>query len=129
MLTQKGLKEICKLGTGITDSDGAPTAFSYLELGTSDTAAANSQTALVAAITDSGLARASSTVTNETTTLTGDTMQFVKSWTASGTKTVKEIGTFNASSGGEMLQRYVLTTPRALVSSDTYTLTVKIVAS
>lgn len=128
-ITAKGFKEICKLSTGITDGDGAPTAFTYVAVGTGTTAFSSSQTALVAEVVDSGLARAAATVTNETTTLTGDTMRWVKTWTASGSKTIGEVGVFNASSSGEMLERYVLAATRALTSGDTFTLTVSVVLS
>lgn len=128
-LTRTGIKELCKLGTNVTDGDGAPTSFGYLALGTGDTVFANTQTALVAEIVDSGLERAAVTGTNETTSFTGDTMRWTKTWTASGSKTLKEIGVFNDSSAGEMLERYVLTTPRALVSGDTYSGTISIVGS
>ena len=40
-----------------------------------------------------------------TTTVTNDTLQIVKEWTASGSKTIQEIGVFNASSTGTMLSR------------------------
>jgi len=78
--------------------DASATPFTYLALGTSSTAVAPSQTALQAEIVDSGLARVSATVSRVTTTQTNDTLQLVYTWTASGTKTIEEIGIFNASS-------------------------------
>lgn len=106
---------------------GSKTAFTYLELGTSDTAFAASQTALQAAITDSGLGRASATVSQQTTTQTNDTLRLSHQWTASGSKTVKEAGIFNASSSGTMLARKVLDTARSLTAGDTYTYTYDII--
>lgn len=105
--------------------DASATPFTYLELGTSSTAVAASQTALQGAIVDSGLARASATVSRVTTTQTNDTLQLVYTWTASGTKTIEEIGIFNASSAGVMLAR-ALTTSKSVVSGDTYTATYKV---
>lgn len=105
--------------------DASATPFTYLELGTSNTAPAVGQTALVAAITDSGLARAAATVSRVTTTVTNDTLQLVYTWTASGTKTLEEIGIFNASSAGTMLAR-ALTTSRQVVSGDTFQATYKV---
>ena len=102
-------------------------AFTYLELGSSDTAFADTQTALVSAITGSGLARAAATVTRTTTTDTNDTTQLSKTWTASGSQTVREIGVFNASSSGTMAARSVLSTARSLTSGNTYTGTYKVV--
>ena len=113
--------------SGLLANTGSETAFTYLELGTGTTAFAASQTALVSAITDSGLARTSATVSQETTTQTDDTTRFTKQWTASGSKTVAEVGIFNASSGGTMLARTKLSTARALTSGDTYTYTYDII--
>ena len=113
--------------SGLIGATGSEVAFTYLELGTGTTAFAASQTALVTAITDSGLARAAATVSQETTTATDDTLQLTKQWTASGSKTVAEAGIFNGSSGGTMLARTKLTSARALTSGDTYTYTYSIV--
>lgn len=103
---------------GLVGNVGSITAFTYLELGTSSTAPAASQTALQAAITDTGLARASATVTRITTSVTNDTLQYTYTWTASGTKTVEEIGIFNAASSGIMLSR-ALTTSKVMANGET----------
>jgi len=113
--------------SGLIGATGSEVAFTYLELGTGTTAFAASQTALVTAITDSGLARAAATVSQETTTQTDDTLQLTKQWTASGSKTVAEAGIFNGSSGGTMLARTKLTSARALTSGDTYTYVYQII--
>lgn len=105
--------------------DASATPFTYLELGTSSTAPAVGQTALQAAITDTGLARAAATVSRVTTTVTNDTLQLVYTWTASGSKTIEEIGIFNAASTGTMLAR-ALTTSRSVVNGDTFTATYKV---
>lgn len=105
--------------------DSAATAFTYIELGTSSTAVAVSQTALQAAITDSGLARASATISRVTTTVTNDTYQATYTWTASGTKTVEEVGIFTASSAGTMLSR-ALTGSIALVNGNQLAITYKL---
>ena len=112
---------------GLAGNTGSITAFTYLEIGTDATAYAATQTALVSAITDSGLARAAATVSRTTTTATNDTLRLYKLWTASGTKTVREAGIFNASSSGTMLARKVLGTARSLVSGDTFAYTYDIV--
>lgn len=100
------------------DSSAVP--FTYLAVGTSTTAVAISQTALVAEITDSGLARVAGTVSRITTTGTNDTYKITTTWTASGSKTIEEVGVFNASSAGTMLSR-ALTTSKAVVSGETLT--------
>ena len=105
--------------------DASAVPFTYLALGTSTTAPAIGQTTLVAEITDTGLARAAATVSRTTTTVTNDTLQLVYTWTASGTKTVEEVGVFNAVSTGVMLSR-ALTTSRALVNDDTLIITYKV---
>lgn len=94
----------------------ATAGWDYLELGTDSTAFAVGQTALVAAITDSGLARAQ----DATTTSSAAVGTIDYTWTASGSKTLREIGLFNASSAGDMLARTVMPTARAITSGATY---------
>jgi len=91
--------------SGLVGATGAQTAFTYLAVGTDNTAASASQTALIAEIVDTGLARAAATVSRVTTTQTNDTLQLTYTWTASGSKTVNEIGVFNAASSGTMAAR------------------------
>jgi len=105
--------------------DASAVPFTYLALGTSSTAASVGQTTLVAEIADTGLARAAATVSRVTTTVTNDTLQLVYTWTASGSKTVEEVGVFNAASGGTMLSR-ALTTSKILVNNDTFIVTYKV---
>jgi len=123
-ITNAGLAAVA----GLIGNTGTITAFTYLAVGTSNTAESASHTTLQTEITDSGLERASATVSRVTTTQTNDTLQLVKTWTASGSKTVEEIGIFNASSSGTMLGRK-LTTSKALSSGDTLEATYKIVVS
>lgn len=112
--------------SGLAGNTGSQTAFTYLAVGTSTTAVASSQTALQAEITDSGLARASATVSRVTTTQTNDTLQLVKSWSVTGTKTIEEIGVFNASSSGVMAGRK-LTGSKAVENGDTVNATYQII--
>ena len=122
LVTNAGLAAIA----GLVGNTGSITAFTYLAVGTSSTAAAASQTTLVAEITDTGLARASATVSRSTTTATNDTLQFDYVWTASGSKSILEVGVFNASSGGTMLARKVITQVD-VVNTNTLTATYKII--
>jgi len=122
-ITNAGLAE----AAGLLGNTGTCTAFTYLAVGTGSTAFAANQTALVTEETGSGLGRAAATVTRTTTTATNDTLQLSKAFTVTGSVTIAEEGTFNASSAGDMLQRTVLSPTRAVVNGDTYTLTVKIV--
>ncbi len=104
---------------------GTGTVPTYIALGTDDTAVAGSQTALVAEITDSGLARATGTVSQETTTVTDDTFQITKTFTATGSKTIEEVGIFNAASAGTMLSR-ALTTTKAIDTDENIVVTYKL---
>ena len=110
---------------GLVGNTGAQTAFTYLAVGTDNTAPAASQTALVAEIIDSGLARKAATVTRSTTTQTNDTLQLDATWTVSGTKTINEVGPFNASSVGVMAGR-LLTGAVGVVSGNNFSITYKI---
>jgi hypothetical protein len=80
---------------------GSHADFEALALGTSGTAAAATNTALAAEIAGSGLARATATVS----TTTANILQLVHTWTATGTKAIKECGIFNHASTGTMLAR------------------------
>lgn len=97
--------------------DASATPFTYLAVGTSATAVAATDTTLTAEIVDTGLARAAGTVSRVTTTVTNDTLQVTYTWTATGNKTVEEVGLFNASSAGTMLG-HALTTTKTLVNTD-----------
>lgn len=100
--------------------DASATPFTYLAVGTSTTAVAINQTTLVAETVTNGLERAAGTVSRVTTTGTNDTLQITKTWTATGSVTVEEVGVFNASSAGTMLSR-ALTTTKAVASGETLT--------
>lgn len=111
---------------GLYGNTGSQTAFTYLALGTSSSSPVlATETALGAEITDTGLARASATVSRVTTTVTNDTTQLTYTWTASGNKTINEIGYFNASSGGVMGGR-ALTGTITVANGVTLTATYKI---
>lgn len=105
--------------------DASAVPFTYIAVGTSSTAPAIGDTTLGAEITDSGLARVAGTVSRITTTGTNDTYKITTTWTASGSKTIEEVGVFNASSAGTMLSR-ALTTSKAVVSGETITCTYKL---
>lgn len=106
--------------SGLVGNTGSQTAFGWLALGTSTTAVSAAHTALQAEITDTGLARAASTNSRTTTTQTNDTLSMTASWTASGSKSIEEIGIFNASSNGTMLAR-ALTGTKAVTNGTTVT--------
>jgi hypothetical protein len=119
-ITNAGLAILPNLAGGLSADP-----FTYLALGTDSTAENAAHTTLQAEITDSGLERASATVTRVTTTVTNDTLQLYKQWEVTGTKDVEEVGVFNASSGGTMLGRK-LTTTQSVVDGDRLRATYKI---
>jgi len=101
----------------------------YLATGTGTSAFSAASTALTSEITDSGLARATPTVTYTTTTVTNDTVNCVKVWTVSTAKTVGEIGMLNAAASGTLYEADLTSPPRALGIGDTFTGTLKIVVA
>lgn len=105
--------------------DASAVPFTYLALGTSSTAFNASQTTLVAEIVDSGLQRAAATVSRVTTTQTNDTLQLTKTFTATGSKTIEEVGYFNAASAGTMGGR-ALTTSKAISSGENIAVTYQV---
>lgn len=123
LVTSAGKAQLASLA-----GNASSTPFTYIALGTSTTAVAVTQTALVAEITDTGLQRASGTVSTITTTVTNDTLSIAKTFTATGSKTVEEIGVFNNSSAGAMLSR-ALTGTKALTNGEQMTVTYTLVFS
>jgi len=95
----------------------------HVHWGTSATAEAVTQTALVAA---SAEARVSGTKTKQTTNTTDDTYQVIGTLTSASTQTIQEAGLFNASTAGDMYVRGTFT-GIALNSTDAVEFTIKIV--
>lgn len=91
--------------TGLVGNTGAQTAFGWLAVGSDASAVSAADTALHAEIATSGLSRAATTNSRTTVAQTNDTLNFSKTFTASGTLTVQEVGIFNAASVGVMLAR------------------------
>ena len=98
-LTNTGFAGVALLMAGID----------YIGLGTGTTAAAATDTTLETETSATGLARAQGTVSQETTTVTDDTHQVVKTFTNSsaGTVAVTEAGIFADASGGIMYDHQV----------------------
>jgi len=101
--------------------DTSPAIFNYVAVGIGTTAATSDDTTLESEITDSGMARATGTLSLVTTTVTDDTAQCVKSFTVTGTKAVTEQGWFNAAAAGTMLLHEVFA---AINVVDGYTLVI-----
>jgi hypothetical protein len=94
----------------------------YLAYGTGSTAFSASQTALVTEVD-----RAAATVSRVTTTVANDTLQLTKAFAITGTYTIQEAGSFNASSSGTMATRNVVSPAKSVVSGDSFTYTNKII--
>ena len=94
--------------------------FKFHEVGTDNTAEANSQTALIAT---SGIARQTGTQTNPS----ASTYQSVATVTADATETWQEHALFNHLTTGTMMDRSLISPTAPVVASDTvqftYTLT------
>lgn len=106
-ITEEGIAELVALAGNV----GSPSAFGYLALGSGSTAPTAEDTGLETEITDTGLERVEATVSQEEENFGDDTLQLFHEWTATGSKTIEEIGIFNAASEGVMLGR-LLTGPR-----------------
>ena len=100
--------------------DASAVPFTYLAVGTSATAVAATDTTLTAEVTTNGLERAVGTVSRITTTVANDTFQITKTWTATGSVSVEEVGVFNAASAGTMLS-HALTGTKAVTTGETLT--------
>jgi hypothetical protein len=99
VITLAGLQEMS--GLLLTDTTGSYTAFDFIAIGTSGTAAASSETTLVAE--DS---RSAGTGTQVKETSTNDTSQLQVTFSITGTdRAIAESGVFNSSSAGSMLCR------------------------
>lgn len=104
----------------------ATTPMTALAIGTSTTAAAAGDTALGAEITTSGGGRGAATVSNTTTLITGDTEQWQKTWSITGSLAITEEGIFdNNTSGGTLLAHNIFSVVN-VVNSDTFQVTHKI---
>ena len=114
--TAAGMAYCVQLVGGIS----APASMDYLAVGTSSQAEADSDTALIAEITDSGLARAQdASPSSSTTTETDDTLEINYSWSVTGSKGINEIGLLNAGAAGTLIGRTVLGAQVDVVNLDT----------
>lgn len=119
-ITNAGLAQIALLA-----GDASAVPFTYLALGTGTNAAAATDTQLQTETSASGLARAAATVSRVTTTVTNDTLQLLKAFTAGANVAITECGMFNDASTGTILGRQVFAAVN-VVSGDILTITYKI---
>lgn len=103
------------LGSAAFDSADS-NKYTYVAVGSGSTAAAATDTTLVAELSANGMARTAGTYSQKTTTVANDTKVLTATFTATGSaSTVQETGVFSASSAGTMINRYVL--PSAITVS------------
>jgi hypothetical protein len=98
---------------------GSGTEPKYVAVGTGSTAVALTDTTLGTEVET----RATGTSSRTTTTSTNDTYQVVGTVTASASRTIAEVGLFDASSSGNLFVRGVLASTVSLASGDTVTVT------
>jgi hypothetical protein len=111
-ITNTGMAQTAKLlGTDVTDS----VPFNYIAIGSSNTAFAATQTALI-----TELQRADAVGTLTTTAVTNDTLTLTKdSFSFGGSYSINEVGAFQLNSGSIMLSRTVLGSTISVTSTDT----------
>ena len=95
------------LVAGRINGSGSPAAATYIALGTGNTAAAATDTALQTEATGNGSDRAAATVSLTTTDVTNDTARLQKTFTFTGSFALVESGVLNAASTGTLLARQV----------------------
>lgn len=103
LVTNAGMAAVA----GRINGSGSPAAFTYIAIGTGNTAAAATDTALVTESSGNGADRAAATVSLVTTDVTNDTARLVKTFTFTGSFALTESGVFNAASGPTLLARQV----------------------
>lgn len=103
LITNAGLAVMASRFNG-ADSEAAVT---YIALGTGNTAAAATDTALVTEIATGGGSRAAATVSRQTTTVSNDTARLLKTFSFTASFAVTESGIFNAASGPDLAARQV----------------------
>lgn len=109
VITNTGLEYIAKNTNGVADNE-----FIYMALGTGSTAASATNTTLGAENTLYGSARKQATCTYSSTGIATWNAQF----SFTGAVTVREVGIFDSSSGGNLLYRRVLTANRVYADGD-----------
>lgn len=98
---------------------GSGTEPKYVAIGTGSTAVSLTDTALGAEVES----RATGTSSRITTSSTNDTYQVVGTVTATGSRTIAEVGLFDANTTGNLFVRGVLASTVTLASGDSITVT------
>lgn len=108
-LTNAGKVGIAKRINGVTQN-----AFTFIAIGSGSTAEAATQTALVTEVTTNGGARAAGTATYVANYIA----RLTKLFSFTGNVTLREVGIFDASSGGNMLMRHVYAADKTYINGE-----------
>ena len=122
VVTKYGFVETAKLLTAVD----SPVAFAYMALGKGSQTETSNVSTLATEITTSALSRVSAaTVTTASSATTADTAKFVHTWTADGSKSIKECGVANASvaNTGDLLCYATFASAIPMQSADTLKVT------
>lgn len=108
---------------------GSPARYQAVGIGTTNPDGTDSLSNLDTEVADSGLTRSEGAITNQTTTITNDTIQLIKSWSVTGTKAISETGVFWGSSADDstMYARKRFSSVYNVVNGDTFQVTYKII--
>lgn len=120
LITNAGMAGVASRING----SGGEAAFTYIALGTDNTAADVTDTTLGAEITTNGGERASAAVSRTTTDVTNDTAQWVNTFNFTGSFAIVESGVLNAGASGVLLSHQVFSTIN-VVSGDSLQVTWK----
>lgn len=122
VVTKYGFVETAKL---ITDVD-SPVYFRFMALGKGSATETSNVSTLATEIITSALSRVTAaTVTTASSVTTGDTAKFVHTWTADGSKSIKECGVGNSltANKGDLLCYATFASAIPMQSADTLKVT------
>lgn len=122
VVTKYGFVETAKLMTAVD----TPTAWASMALGIGSQTEDTDASTLQSEITEAGLTRISAaTVTTASSATAADTCKFVHTWTATGSKNVKECGVHNSNTKdlGDMLCYATFVSAIPMQSDDTLKVT------
>lgn len=122
LVVNAGKAEVAQL---ISSTSLSGTPFTNIAIGIDNTAPAVGQTALQSEITSAGGQRVVGFISNETTSVTNDTCQFITTYNFTASFSVQESGIFNNTAAGDMLCRQTFTA-LSVSSADALTVTWKI---
>lgn len=105
----------------------ARSSYWYIEVGTSSTAEATNQTALITPITTDGMERKVATAAYEATAKTALTSTLGAATAA--ITTIREVAVFDAASAGNMLVRHVWDSNKSVAIGDSLVIPFKITAA